>query len=206
MYTWSDVKSPQDRCAFCGCDNENVLERHHRIPSRFGGSDNDENLVTVCANCHSVLERIYNEDFWQRVKSLGTGTYQAELSEEAPTENSVDRSYSIEVDLDELASRIVAQDMVSDLQSSEGELDLQLLQWDYDITRYDAEILKKLIEREYRKENGEQIDTIQKRKEEKQTRDELIKAFYEHNGMTQKDVAECVDISTRRVRAILNEE
>jgi len=206
MYTWSDVKSPQDRCAFCGCDNENVLERHHRIPSRFGGRDNDENLVTVCANCHSVLERIYNEDFWQRVKSLGTGTYQAELSEEAPTENSVDRSYSIEVDLDELASRIVAQDMVSDLQSSEGELDLQLLQWDYDITRYDAEILKKLIEREYRKENGEQIDTIQKRKEEKQTRDELIKAFYEHNGMTQKDVAECVDISTRRVRAILNEE
>jgi len=38
----------------------------------------------------------------------------------------------------------------------------------------------------------------------KQTRDELIKSFYEHDGMTQKDVAEVVDLSQGTVNKILN--
>jgi len=43
------------------------MERHHVLPRRFGGSDGDENLVTLCASCHEAVESIYDKRFWVAV-------------------------------------------------------------------------------------------------------------------------------------------
>ena len=57
-----------ERCKICGEDNEVVLQQHHLVPRRLNGKDNDENLVTLCANCHEAIEKIYDETFWDRVR------------------------------------------------------------------------------------------------------------------------------------------
>jgi hypothetical protein len=44
-----------------------VLQEHHAVPRRFGGSDDDVNLVTLCANCHEAVEKIYDEGFYKRL-------------------------------------------------------------------------------------------------------------------------------------------
>lgn len=42
----------KDYCTFCGVDDNNLLDNHHIVPARYGGSDENTNLVTVCKNCH----------------------------------------------------------------------------------------------------------------------------------------------------------
>lgn len=42
-----------DRCELCG--DSRTLEIHHIVPLVFGGSDSDENKITVCRKCHAVL-------------------------------------------------------------------------------------------------------------------------------------------------------
>lgn len=53
-------------CHICGETNRTVLHRHHIIPRRFEGPDQDENLVTLCANCHEAIEKIYTDEIFQR--------------------------------------------------------------------------------------------------------------------------------------------
>ena len=60
-------------CYFCG-GGEGVLESHHIVPQRFGGSDAGENLVDLCPTCHERLERLYNKRFY---RSLGVGDCEA---------------------------------------------------------------------------------------------------------------------------------
>lgn len=55
-----------DRCFICGEDNPNVLQEHHIVPRRYGGGDSDDNLITLCANCHEAVEKIYDDDFYAR--------------------------------------------------------------------------------------------------------------------------------------------
>jgi ferredoxin len=43
------------------------LEQHHVVPRRLNGSDEDDNLVTVCPTCHKKLESLYNADFYRRL-------------------------------------------------------------------------------------------------------------------------------------------
>jgi hypothetical protein len=43
------------------------METHHIIPRRYGGSDDDPNLVTLCSSCHTAVESIYSNDRWQQV-------------------------------------------------------------------------------------------------------------------------------------------
>jgi len=54
-------------CYFCNENNDNMLEEHHVVPRRFGGSDADENLVTVCASCHNGLESLYDSRFYDKL-------------------------------------------------------------------------------------------------------------------------------------------
>ena len=56
-----------DRCFICGEDNPHVLEEHHIIPRRHGGSDDPENLVTLCANCHRAIETLYDDDVFRKL-------------------------------------------------------------------------------------------------------------------------------------------
>jgi len=55
-----------DKCYFCSETNEDMLEQHHILPRRDGGTDRDKNLVTVCASCHNGLEHLYDRDFYSR--------------------------------------------------------------------------------------------------------------------------------------------
>lgn len=55
------------KCKFCGEDNKEALEEHHIVPRRYNGSDRDENLVTVCKNCHGKLESLYDDRFYEQI-------------------------------------------------------------------------------------------------------------------------------------------
>lgn len=52
-------------CYFC--DESEALDRHHIVPRRHGGSDDEENLVTVCPTCHRKLETLYDSRFYDEV-------------------------------------------------------------------------------------------------------------------------------------------
>lgn len=54
----------RDTCYFCHHPDSAALEHHHVHPQRFGGPDDAENLVTVCANCHRKLESLYDDSFY----------------------------------------------------------------------------------------------------------------------------------------------
>jgi len=51
-----------ERCKFCR--ETDRLERHHIVPRRFDGSNDEENIVTVCPTCHSKLESLYDKRFY----------------------------------------------------------------------------------------------------------------------------------------------
>ena len=57
-----------DECFICGDRNSTVLQNHHLIPRRYGGSDDDENVVTLCASCHAAIEQLYDRRFFRRLK------------------------------------------------------------------------------------------------------------------------------------------
>lgn len=38
------------------CENDKDLHVHHKIPRKFGGVHHKNNLVTLCASCHSAIE------------------------------------------------------------------------------------------------------------------------------------------------------
>lgn len=72
-----------DSCYFC--TETERLERHHIVPRRYDGSDNDENLVEVCPNCHSKLEYLYGKRFYTRL-GVGDPQERKEILTEAVTE------------------------------------------------------------------------------------------------------------------------
>lgn len=46
-------------CAICGCREPLATAHdHHRKPRAFGGSDEPENRVWLCASCHTRLHRV----------------------------------------------------------------------------------------------------------------------------------------------------
>jgi len=61
-------------CQICGEGRPRSMETHHIIPRRYGGSDDVENLVTLCANCHRAVESIYSNDRWESVGASKDGT------------------------------------------------------------------------------------------------------------------------------------
>jgi hypothetical protein len=75
------------RCFICSKENPNVLETHHLIPRRYGGDDTSENTVTLCANCHAAVERLYSRRFFERLRErlrASTGANQ-DVREEGPS-------------------------------------------------------------------------------------------------------------------------
>lgn len=57
----------QKQCFICGDQRQNSLEQHHIVPQRFDGSDDDENLVTLCASCHAAIEKLYDRRFYDKL-------------------------------------------------------------------------------------------------------------------------------------------
>src|SRR6056297_2198702 len=97
---------------------------------------------------------------------------------------------------------------VHDRTKEINQIPLQTITWP-DISDHDVKLE---LDKKKKKKNEEQTK-IEKKKEEmedpekvrKETRNQLIKSFYEHDGMTQKDVAEVVDLSQGTVNQILND-
>lgn len=45
-------------CRFCGCGgrfSDYILEVHHIVWKRHGGSDEPDNLMVICCRCHDIL-------------------------------------------------------------------------------------------------------------------------------------------------------
>jgi len=56
-------------CYFCS--EFEVLEEHHLVPRRYGGSDRKDNLVTLCPTCHSKVEGLYDDELFGKMMSSG---------------------------------------------------------------------------------------------------------------------------------------
>ncbi|QLD84586.1 HNH endonuclease [Natronomonas halophila] len=54
-----------DNCRFC--DATDHLEEHHVVPRRYGGTDEDQNLITVCSDCHKTIERTWDAEFYHEI-------------------------------------------------------------------------------------------------------------------------------------------
>lgn len=52
------LKRANKKCSLCGW-NESTCDIHHIIEKKDGGSDDMENLICVCPNCHRI---IHNEN------------------------------------------------------------------------------------------------------------------------------------------------
>ena len=59
-------------CCFC---KRNILDisldetLHHKVPKRYGGSDEPKNLITICEECHRLLEmliKFVEERIWEQ--------------------------------------------------------------------------------------------------------------------------------------------
>jgi|GEM_PF-2251550 len=57
----------RDTCYFCG--SEGPIERHHIVPRRYDGPDEESNLVDLCPTCHERLERLYDDETWGLVEA-----------------------------------------------------------------------------------------------------------------------------------------
>lgn len=85
---WSSIRKQilerdEYNCQCCG-ENKKLLEVHHKIPRQKGGTDEPENLVTLCRSCHKTQE--WDDDlFWNVPKHetpfLKYGDYLADLFE-----------------------------------------------------------------------------------------------------------------------------
>lgn len=65
------TQESQSTCPFCGEDDVSTSEFHHIIPVSKGGSNAADNLVYICANCHSKVTRgQISQDEVLRVKKI----------------------------------------------------------------------------------------------------------------------------------------
>lgn len=87
----------ETECFICGTHRPNSIEIHHVVPRRYGGSDAPENLVNLCSSCHSAIENIYDDSFYERL-----GVEEADISIErnldiagtkVPSKETKDRTY-----------------------------------------------------------------------------------------------------------------
>lgn len=49
------------QCALCG--STRYLQLHHCIPRGKGGKDTDQNLITLCSDCHALAHGLNLHDY-----------------------------------------------------------------------------------------------------------------------------------------------
>ncbi|WP_429126495.1 HNH endonuclease [Aeromonas veronii] len=55
------MKMKLDFC--CACGSTENLHQHHLMPRSLGGTDDEENLITLCGECHGVIHGLGKEHF-----------------------------------------------------------------------------------------------------------------------------------------------
>jgi hypothetical protein len=66
-------KRDNDLCCFC---KRNIFDvsrdatLHHKIPKRYNGLDTPENQITICGDCHNLLEELINSSEKALIKKL----------------------------------------------------------------------------------------------------------------------------------------
>lgn len=55
-----------NRCYICGFSIHTILRVHHRVPVSLGGTDEIENLVLLCPNCHTLVHLFSSQRFDSR--------------------------------------------------------------------------------------------------------------------------------------------
>ncbi|WP_242695431.1 HNH endonuclease [Halomontanus rarus] len=79
-------------CFICSEGNDCKLQKHHIVPRRYGGSDSEENLVTLCANCHRAVEALYDDRFYDRLEEQ----FLQEVLEERLTDQAISEEAILE--------------------------------------------------------------------------------------------------------------
>jgi hypothetical protein len=59
-----NLKEEKIKCEICGNDNSKVIVVHHIVPKAFQGDNSDDNMMSVCANCHKEI----HADMKEKVK------------------------------------------------------------------------------------------------------------------------------------------
>ena len=57
------------RCQFCG--KMHNLQIHHQLFRSHGGNNSEDNLISLCARCHSTLHKPCFTDSMQRLTNAG---------------------------------------------------------------------------------------------------------------------------------------
>lgn len=52
------LKRDKNQCYVCGFGCVIVLVTHYIVPIAKGGTSNEENLVTLCPNCHAIVHKL----------------------------------------------------------------------------------------------------------------------------------------------------
>lgn len=114
-------RTGREDCFICSRGHPAILERHHIVPKRYGGSDTEPNLVDLCPSCHRAIEALYDDRFWTVV-----GVITEERQLELIVGDVVDR-------LDALAVALSG-----DLQTLQQELQADYSDVDIDVAKQNA--------------------------------------------------------------------
>lgn len=116
----SDERTGREDCFICSRGNPDVLEAHHIVPRRYGGSDHDRNLVDVCPTCHQALETLYDERFYTAIGAEDRDV-QLEFLAQNAAQKIDDVAEGIGLELTSLAASIRA-----DHVGNEGDVDARV--------------------------------------------------------------------------------
>jgi len=167
MSTHTAKKQAKERdgqqCKFCGVSNEQHksehgrgLEAHHIIKDLDGGKDHPDNLITVCRECHNILEKTH-ADALSRIKEEHT----AEAEERAEElESRVEKAYDRIERQDEIINSIL--EGVQRLLDRRGKIELHIVHETKVITsevRYVGTDREKAYEKFEQCENHATIET-----------------------------------------------
>lgn len=51
------IKQRGMSCQLCGYDKHDILNIHHIVERKNGGTDDESNLMLICPNCHSEIHK-----------------------------------------------------------------------------------------------------------------------------------------------------
>lgn len=107
----------RDRYKCVVCESEVDLHVHHKIPRNLGGIHHVDNLVTLCASCHSAIEQAdVRVAFNKGLSNYKKNKARASLNFEMPV-NKVNLNLKIEEKLDDLLNKLDVrnQDLILDV-------------------------------------------------------------------------------------------